>query len=510
MAMGNATKKNLETLQALASSKGPGLVQNALVYLVLILGSVILGLAVVSLSPTRAIIAAVAVVLIWLLVKRIEIPLYFAVFAIVALQETEISPGSLLWIFENYKSPGIPSILEIALALLAVCFLVKYFIQRETIPIPIFRVPLVIFLVLYGVSYYLGVSSDNNDIFIKEDSKKFIFPVLFFLCSVNLLDTPKKIKHLAAFIVLVSTAKMYLGILSYLRGNGFSYGDVNVVFVETADVILVVTLIVALVSVLVYRKITWRTVLFVLLVGAPLAFALVYSNRRNAWLGTLLALVLLFFLTPLRLKPRMAAVVGCAAFAGLAMISVSMAMHAVPSGQDLKRRFQSISDKGDKSNETHFSEWEVTIEALKEKPLFGLGFGGEHPPVPSDETINRHTCHNAFLMLYMKMGFPAVVLFIWCLVRYVKFALKPPGPRDAASPDPLRLGLFSTCAYWLVTLNVAPSWWYYRETCLMALVVALVVQLSLMSRTPQDAHGTPCPVQGDRRIPSNGIGTPNH
>jgi hypothetical protein len=476
--MDNAVKGKNHDLDLAATLNRPRLWNVFVLTILGVIGAGI-GMSVVRMSSTTAIIAAAGVVLIWLLVKQIEIPFYFAVFSVIALQEVEITQGSLLTLFENYKAPGVPSILEISIVLLSICFLVKYFIQREHICISIFRVPIVIFFALFLVALVDGISSGNNDILIKEDSKKFMFPFLFFLCSVNILDTPQKVKRLFVFISLLTLIKIYLGIVSYLRGFGFEYGNSGVVFVETADLILVVTVLVAMVSMMIYQKITWKMASFVLIVGAPLVFSLVYSNRRNAWLGILLALALLFFLTPVKLKPRMATILLCSGLAGVSMISISVAMHGLPSGQDLKQRFSSISDKSDKSNEAHVNEWIVTVEALQEHPFLGLGFGSEHAPVPGDDTINRHTVHNAFLMLYMKMGVFAVILFIWALIHYFRFVVCQ-DVEKCDSLSPLRVGLFSTFAYWLVTLNVAPSWWYYRETCMMALVAAIVIRLSLV------------------------------
>lgn len=212
------------------------------------------------------------------------------------------------------------------------------------------------------------------------------------------------------------------------------------------------------------------------MLGAPLIFALIYSNRRNAWLGIILALLMLFALTPVKMKLRFGTVLAIAVFVGLSMVAIAMPINGVPSSDVLASRFASISDKTDKSNEAHLNEWAVTIDALREHPVLGLGFGGEHAPVPGDDTINRHTVHNAFLMLYMKMGILSVLLFGWCLFQYLNSSLHNLlATRDRLS-DPLMVGLLSTFAYWMVTLNVAPSWWYYRETCLMALVGAIVIR----------------------------------
>jgi len=445
-----------------------------------------IGLVIVGLSPSTAVVAAVGILLIWLLVKNLLIPFYFSAFCILALQEVEITQGSLLGMFENVKTPGIPSVLEISVLLLAACCLVEGVSKSKIHRFPVFTAPMAIFFILYCVSLYMGVTSNNNDILIKEDSKKFLFPVIFFLSTINILNSTERIVSFMKFVLLVAAIKSYLGIWSYLNGVGFDYGDSRVVFVETADLILVVTVLVGITARLISYKITWKALLVVGLVGAPLLFSLVYSNRRNAWLGILMAFGLLFLLIPVKSKSRMIAVVLTATLVGGMMVVSAVAIRGLPTGQDLKSRFASISDKGDKSNEAHINEWVVTVEALKEHPVLGLGFGSEHAPVPGDDTINRHTVHNALLMLYMKMGAFALLLFLWCMFRYFRFCVRRRENSLEGAFEWLRLGLFSTFAYWLVTLNVAPSWWYYREMCMMALVMAIVLRLSLLSDSLAD------------------------
>jgi hypothetical protein len=76
-------------------------------------------------------------------------------------------------------------------------------------------------------------------------------------------------------------------------------------------------------------------------------------------------------------------------------------------------------------------------------------------------------------MLWMKLGLGGLLLFCYCLLFYVKFGIR----NSYANKDMLQIGLFATCAQWFGAMMVGPSWWYYRETCLMALVVALVIQI---------------------------------
>ena len=93
-----------------------------------------------------------------------------------------------------------------------------------------------------------------------------------------------------------------------------------------------------------------------------------------------------------------------------------------------------------------------------------------------------HTVHNAFLMLWMKMGIIPVGFFLWWLLRYARFGIRTARIDDDARDDTalkaIQRALFATLGYWAVSLNVGPAWHYYRETFLMALVVVLVIRLA--------------------------------
>jgi len=440
-----------------------------------------IGVFISRMSTVTAVVAATGALLIWVLSERLIVPFYFSALSVLLLHEVDITPGSFLSIFENIKRPGVPSVIEISMILLTASFLLKKCISRERLTYPVITAPFVLFCCLYCISLYVGFTSNNNEILLKEDSKKFMFPIIFFIASINVLTTRKQISYLSRFVAAFAVLKSCLGIISYFRGVGFEYGDSNVIFIETADLILVVTVMVAIVAKLVFCKNNWKTIFIECLMLVPLLFSLIYSNRRNAWLGILLAFTLLFLLSPGNYKPRIVLVLLGVVLAGGVMVICAMALRGLPSGDDLRSRFASISDKSDKSNEAHVNEWTVTLEALKQHPVLGLGFGSEHAPVPGDDTINRHTVHNGFLMLYMKMGLLPLLLFSWCMWRYFIFCAQHKVMVSLENLEYLRLGLFSTFAYWLVTLNVAPSWWYYREMCMIALVMAIVIRLTLIS-----------------------------
>jgi hypothetical protein len=253
-----------------------------------------------------------------------------------------------------------------------------------------------------------------------------------------------------------------------------------VVFLESGDQTLVVTIIVAGAALLAQRKMGWKSFVGILLVGAPMLFAVIFSYRRNAMWGAIFSLSLLLLLSHWDKKVRLLKI-----FAGAGLIVLSLMVllpmtDSMSTGEFMKRRLTSVVDKDQSSNVAHMNEWEVTVEDIMDRPLFGLGLGSIHSPVPDFEELNLHTVHNALLMLWMKMGGGALLLFLWCLYRYCRL-----GVTEALRlRDPLQTGLFATVGLWVIAMNVGPSWYYYRESCLMALIMAVVGRLAILGSEP--------------------------
>jgi O-antigen ligase len=187
----------------------------------------------------------------------------------------------------------------------------------------------------------------------------------------------------------------------------------------------------------------------------------------------------------------------CLGLIVVVLISLSNVVTTLPSEEFLKHRFASIADKDESSSVAHFREWEVTFNDTAKHPILGLGLGSEHSVVPGFETLKTHTVHNAFVMLWMKMGIFSLILFVWCLMRYLRFGIRVARAKEEYDLKPLQIGLVSTFGNWVVMLNVGPSWFYYQETFLMALVIAVVVNLSRTRDLKASRAGAET-IQGDR------------
>lgn len=443
--------------------------------LFLVVAGIVAGWGILSFPAVKVLAVGLGVLCIIIAAWRIDLALYGAGFFLVILQEAETTPGTIFTFLERLNRPNIPSLLEVIFAVIAAAFAVRLFIMgEEGYTLRGMRIALALFFTILLISFAVGVGEGTDHTTRKEDFKRFIFPIIFFVSAINILDTRRKVVNLLSVMFWAMLVKIFLADFFYLKGLGFPYGDSHVVFLESGDQILLVTIIVAGISLMAERAWDWKQWLFLLCGLPPTLFALIFSYRRNALWGTIFSLGLLFLLSERRKRAKLFKVFALAGAAALLLVALLPVTGGSSSSEFLKRRLVSVVDRDESSNRAHVNEWEVTIKDTMERPLFGLGLGSVHREVPDFEVLNRHTVHNAFLMLWMKLGIFALAAFLWYLYLYARL-----GARESLrSGDPLLAGLFATCAHWFVSMNAGPAWFYYRESCLIALMIAVVIRLS--------------------------------
>lgn len=416
-------------------------------------------------------------------VIKIDIPVYISIILLIIMEE-ELAPAGSIFQYVSYVNfSGIPSLLETGIIILIFSFTTRFLLKWEKIWISPINLYLLVFFVLLIISFMVGLQNNYDKIILKEDFKKFFLPILYFFCCVNVLSSwkLKKIRFLIMFAFILILIKSCIGIINYLNGLGFIYEVTKrVVFLDTSDHLLFVTVIVVVVSLILNNRIRGRKLYLLLFSCIPILFSLIFSYRRTAWMGLLFSLVILFFLISTNRKVKMVAIGILVIPIVFTIISITTLIGiSTPSEKFLTHRFVSVFDKTESSNVFHLVEWQTAIEDTKKQPILGLGLGSTHRFLSTyGEDIPNDIVHNAFLMLWMKMGLLAVILFLCCLFRYFNFGIRVIKQQNVIYIKSLMAGFFASCGFWIVALNVGPSWFYYRETCLMAFIASLVLSLS--------------------------------
>jgi hypothetical protein len=236
---------------------------------------------------------------IFLLVKYRLLFMLFVFFTVFGVVEKPIDSG-LLWL--SYKlidldPPLLPSLYHSIFIFLILAFIVNCFFNKIRIDISsILSWKFIIFLVLLATSIATGNINQNDKIILRLDIQKFLFPVLYYFICISYFDSEIKIKKFLRLIFGLGIIKSIFGIIDYLRGGGFLYEQsYRVVLLDTADQMIVVTLLTILFSLMankIYSKNAQsRLILFSIILMIPLIF----SFRRHAWLGMVLSSIIVFY-----------------------------------------------------------------------------------------------------------------------------------------------------------------------------------------------------------------------
>jgi len=158
------------------------------------------------------------------------------------------------------------------------------------------------------------------------------------------------------------------------------------------------------------RRNKWVVIAFV-----PIGLALILSQTRNAWMGTIAGLGTLILLRKPRAIPLLLAGV-------LALYFVSPA--------SIKERFQSGLDLKDTTTRTRIECFYTAVRLIQDNPWFGVGpknvkyealrYRREHE---FPDWVYQHM-HNNVLQIAAETGIPGLFLWLWFMFRLAWDALR--------------------------------------------------------------------------------------
>ena len=164
---------------------------------------------------------------------KIEFPFYFIVLFLI-LSTPEAPTGSIFEYLLDRKFSGVPTLFELAAVVLIFSFFARLLFYKEKAAFSPFKLPVIIFFALFAVSFIVGRQNGVDEIILREDFKKFLLPVLLLICSLNILSSDRRILFVVTFSFAVAVIKSSLGVIYYLKGYGFEYGDMKTVFLGKA------------------------------------------------------------------------------------------------------------------------------------------------------------------------------------------------------------------------------------------------------------------------------------
>jgi probable O-glycosylation ligase (exosortase A-associated) len=175
--------------------------------------------------------------------------------------------------------------------------------------------------------------------------------------------------------------------------------------------------------------------------------------------------------------------------------------------QEWRDRMETIGDyQNDKSSMGRVNAWTFAINAVKDRPLVGLGFQGFTPEafqVWAPDPTDWHDAHSIYFEILGEQGIPGLLLFLlilWLSWRNagVVLRLARGDPEWLWASDMAAMIQVSLVAYMVGGTFLGMGYWDMPYT--LAAILILLRRLLEGAKLPQDAVGYRRPMQpGDDR-----------
>jgi O-antigen ligase len=288
----------------------------------------------------------------------------------------------------------------ILLSLMLVCWVALLVRDRERPTAPAFLLPLVVYAALTLVSSAFSIEPWTSF----EDDKQLVY--LIVVPAVYYLARGKRATTVMDVIIAVGAAGAAFGIVQYgmlhfdslgKRPQGISHHYM------TYSGFLMLGICAALARLLFgTRDRIWPA-----LVMPAMIVALFLTLGRGAWVGTSIAVAVMFSLKDFRL---------------VAAIPVVLAVAFSFAPDTVTRRMTSVFDLKDPSNRDREAMIETGVAMTRAHPLTGVGPNMiekvyvQYRAPGAVEPVNQHL-HNVPMQIAAERGLPALGVFIWFVVR---------------------------------------------------------------------------------------------
>ncbi|MBI5591083.1 MAG: O-antigen ligase family protein [Deltaproteobacteria bacterium] len=446
-----------------------------------VLGSILFGFGWLP----AALLAAVPLLAL-ILWRRPEYGLYLFIAVVIILTDAMDKDVEGIFAIKDVKIvQGLPPMLiTFFLAMSLIYFFKLYFIERKESLIAVRYGFIVILILLLATA--TGRWRGWNPIDLRVDFYNVLFPVLCFYLCANVLNTREKVHAMLGVIFIVGVIDACILTAYYLNGNGWPYGieglgSGRIVTQDTKTLMVFVTMTITIYSVSLTRILTgWRRV-FALVGCLPMIFAILFSFRRSFWLGTIASLIVFYIMSSRFEKRKTLAWV----WIGIMLLTTPLLFAGNATNMKLLdpfvRRVLTLTDSKQSSNVHHLLESQQTLKDIFSSPILGLGLGSSHSPVfgidwEADKQPLR-IVHNTFLLIWMKLGLPGLLFFMWVLVKYILVLLTYRKRIVSSHSGAIIAATGSALGLWLVLLLTGPVMAYWYQTFMISIFAAIVLTL---------------------------------
>jgi O-antigen ligase len=401
----------------------------------------LLSIVALRFSPIFALGALAAIFLAFVLLKRPEIGLL----GILVNSSTLIVEGR----------PRIPIInkfylVDLVLLILLGLIVLRALVERnfKIIRTPLDR-PLIGFFGLALLSTFIAVVNSSVTFSLAIAETRYVAYYLIFFAITSLVREDRQLRFLLRGMILLATVVAATMIVQFVLGdrvdliagrvetlttNGTRYSGITRVLPPGQSLILIVFVVIAVTLALVkFRlRVLWRYVHLGLL-----GLSVVLTFNRSFWVGVILALLLLVYLSKRQERRRLAgwgmatilisALIMIPLFANPTSRAAQLVSASVERLGTLGSTKKTLEDKQSTFRWRYF-EYGYAVPQIISHPLIGLGLGARYRPFVAGIDYagfdGRGYTHNGHMWIMMKAGLLGYLCFMWLSLAFLFRAFK--------------------------------------------------------------------------------------
>lgn len=357
-------------------------------------------------------------------VLRIDFSLYIVVFAVMIFDQYGI-PGlesftQRVYFFNNLKeNPYVPyydaavlNPLEIHLLIIVFALFIRSAVLKDfsfkRIPV-IF--PFLIFVAAFVYSCVYGLKNGGDFLIVLWEVRALFYMILMYLIVPQIIRTKEQIYWLIWVIMLGVTFKAFQAILTFVR-IGFTTGGYETL-TNHEDPVFIITLLILLVGLLVYKSWNKQTV-YLLFLTLPFLLAFYVAQRRAAYAACIVSFATFVVLLPggIRwkfLKTMFPVFLGLLIYGAVFWNSESIVarpVQIIKSGMVEPDREEDLADFYSNLYR-EYENYNLAV-TVRNNPVFGVGFGNKYEQpiqlVPIPFSLRDYIPHNEIYWVIVKMG----------------------------------------------------------------------------------------------------------
>ncbi len=353
----------------------------------------------------------------------------------------------------EYRTLSLPSLLGMLIFFVGVCYLLAQKIR-------FWKIPVVRSFVFFFSACLLPLLFSKTSLNTLAEIVELGSFIVLYMVTIDILKQEKDIKRMVNFMILSSFIPLVAGFIQLFHqtdirqvlGYELSFRLWSTTPHPNVYAMYLVMLSILVTSILLQERSSLKKKgLFLLL--ALLLSSLIFTYMRGAWIGLILAMLVLGILKHRKLL-------------FLAPLGVVLAIHIFPS---ILQRFAPIFDPNSfqyTSLGWRIRMWMLSFNYFLQNPVFGLGFGN-YIFVYHKMMELYMAAHNDYLRILVETGMVGFSCFIWMLWSLLKMGIKAYQKWDNSYYQHICLGFL---ALWVayVVMSIADNYfnqgtiqWYF-------------------------------------------------